>query len=280
MNKTSRIFSLFSSGFTTDNYYKSMNQALKNLNNEYTMLHYPYYHNDTDSFLDAQKNLTDYCISRINTIKGKNVLEIGCGNGVHTIYLKEKYSPAYITGIDLNQANIRIAREETKRQNINNIEFQIDDAQKLSTIESSSLDCIINIESAFHYPDKASFLKEIYRILKPGGTFLIADILTSPYKSTSFRKFWKKKMHYHHWSKQTYESELQKASLQINSLSDITERVIRGFENYRYWLRSMEKGSFLKNQILKLFYSINVELNMYLLRSRRQYCVISGQKPF
>ncbi len=280
MNKSSKVFSLLSSGFTTDQYYKSMNQALKHLNEEYTMLHYPYHQKNTDSFLDAQKNLTDFCLSRLDSIKGKQVLEIGCGNGVHTIYILDKFSPAAITGVDLNPANIQIAKEESIKQNIKNINFDIDDAQKLSTIGSNSLDFIINIESAFHYPDKASFLKEVFRVLKPGGTFLIADILTFPYKSNSLRRFWKKKMHFHHWSKQTYESELQKADLHIKSLFDITENVIRGFQNYRYWLKTMQKRSFLKNQILKIFYTINIELNMYLLRTRRQYCVIVGQKPF
>ena len=280
MNKFSKIIFLLKSGFSTDKYYKSMNQALKRLNEEYTMLHYPYYRKDNDSFLDAQMNLTDFCISRLTPMKGKKVLEIGCGNGVQAKYILNKYSPASMTAIDLNSTNIEIASTEAKKRGIKDIKFQIDDAQKLSTIENKSMDFILSIESAFHYPDKTSFLKEIHRVLKPGGSFLIADILTIPRKNTTLRKFWKKKMHFHHWSRHNYENELFKARLHINSLSDITKKVIHGFENYRYWLKTMKKKNFLDDFFIKLFLSIHVEINMYLLRSRRQYCVIVGVKPY
>lgn len=255
-----------------------MNQALMRLNEEYTMLHYPYYRKDNDSFYEAQKNLTDFCMSQLSSIKGKQVLEIGCGNGVQANYILEKYSPAYMTAIDLNSLNIEIANMEAEKHGLKDIKFQIDDAQNLTTIEDESMDCIINIESAFHYPDKASFFREINRVLKPGGSFLIADILTKPRKNTGFRKFWKKKMHFNHWSRHTYENELTKASLHISSLLDITTKVNQGFQNYRYWLKTMKKKSFFDAIFLKLYYSIHVEINMYLLRKRRQYCVIVGQK--
>ncbi len=257
-----------------------MNQALKRLDEEYTMLHYPYYQKDKDSFLDAQTNLTDFCISMLTPMKGKKVLEIGCGNGVQAKYIHRKFSPASMTAIDLNSTNIEIARSEAKKLGVKDIIFQIDDAQKLSTIETRSMDFILSIESAFHYPDKSAFLREIYRVLKPGGSFLIADILTIPRKNTSLRKFWKKKMHFHHWSRHKYENELFKAMLHIKSLSDITKKVIHGFENYKYWLKTMKKKNFLDDFFIIIFLSIHVEINMYLLRKRRQYCVIVGEKPY
>lgn len=275
-----RVISHIKSGFSTDQYYKSMNRALMRLNDEYTMLHYPYYRKDNDSFYDAQRNLTDFCMSQLSSIKGKQVLEIGCGNGVQANYILEKYSPAFMTAIDLNSLNIEIARKEAEKTGSNDIKFHVDDAQKLSTIENRSMDCIINIESAFHYPDKASFFREINRVLKPGGSFLIADILTKPRKNGGFRKFWKKKMHFNHWSRHTYEDELCKADLHIESLSDITTKVNQGFQNYRHWLKTMKKKNFIESLFLKIYYSIHVEINMHLLRSRRQYCVIVGNKPF
>ncbi|MCD4770057.1 MAG: class I SAM-dependent methyltransferase [Bacteroidales bacterium] len=280
MNILSRVISHIKSGFSTDQYYRSMNRALMRLNDEYTMLHYPYFRKNNDSFYDAQKNLTDYCLAQLSSIKGKQVLEIGCGNGVQANYILENYSPAFMTAIDLNSFNIEIANKEAEKLGLKDIKFQVDDAQKLSTIENDSMDFIINIESAFHYPDKASFFREISRVLKPGGSFLISDILTKPRKNSGFRKFWKKKMHFNHWSRHTYENELTNASLHISSLSDITTRVNKGFQNYRHWLKTMKKKSFFDAIFLKLYYSIHVEINMYLLRTRRQYLVIAGKKPF
>lgn len=273
-----KVLSHIKSAVSTDNYYKSMNDALARLNDEYTMLHYPFHVNEGESFFDAQKNLTDHCMSLLPPVEGKNILEIGCGNGIQAHYILEKYSPRSLTAVDLNSSNIEIARVQCRQNGGGNIRFHIDDAQDLSTIESNSMDYIINIESAFHYPDKPAFFREIARVLKPAGTYLIADILTTPRKRTILGKYWKTRMNLNHWSKDSYEEELPKASLQIHSFSDITGEVIQSFSNYRSWLKTMKKNHFISDSFLKLYYTINVRLNIRLLRHRRQYCIIVGSK--
>jgi ubiquinone/menaquinone biosynthesis C-methylase UbiE len=273
------IFTLLKTGFTTDNYYKSMNQALMRLNDEYTMLHYPYYLKEGESFVAAQKNLTDYCLSQLPSLEGKQVLEVGCGNGLQAIYVMQNYSPAFITAIDLNASNIEIARSEAEKSGLKNIEFKVGDAQNLVEIKDHSIDLVINIESAFHYPDKPAFLKEISRVLRPKGHFVIADILTAPVRNNPLRRLWNRKMHYNNWSQQSYETGLAVANLPVISFTDITDKVIEGFQQYRYWMKTMEKGHYIEDLLLKLFYTINARLNIRLLRKRQLYAVFAGQKP-
>ncbi|MFO7935527.1 MAG: class I SAM-dependent methyltransferase [Bacteroidales bacterium] len=255
-----------------------MNQALSRLNDEYTMLHYPYFLNEGESFHTSQKNLTDYCISRLPSLEGKHVLEVGCGNGLQAIYMMNKYSPASITAIDLNASNIAIAKGEAAGSGLKNIEFKVGDAQNLVEIKDHSIDYVINIESAFHYPDKPAFIKEISRVLKPGGYFLIADILTIPVNRNALKKFWKRRMHFNHWTKRNYEIELSRTNLHLESFSDITDQTIQGFRGYRDWMRNMKRKAFLGDLFLKLFYIINVRLTIMLLRKRRLYAVFSGRK--
>jgi cyclopropane fatty-acyl-phospholipid synthase-like methyltransferase len=159
MNFIRKIFQLVGTGFTNGQYYESMNLALKRLNNEYTMLHYPLYVNDNDTFIQAQQNLTDYCISLLKTLKNKEVLEIGCGNGVQALYINANYEPMSITGIDLNASNIAIANEEKERTKTENVRFLVDDAQNLTKIASNSVDVILNIRAHFIIPIKQHFLK-------------------------------------------------------------------------------------------------------------------------
>lgn len=279
MNLITRVFTMIRSGLSTDHYYEVMNHALKRVNNDdYTMLHYPLYINKSDTFLQAQENLTDHCISRLDSLENKTILEIGCGNGVQTKYILNKFNPKSITGIDLNKENIRIANQEKDRRGMKNINFFVDDAQQLSKFKENSIDVIINIESAFHYPDKPLFLKQLFRVLKPGGHFLIADILTTHKKKKWLKKSWKKKMVFHHWDLKKYEIELAKAKLKTTRFEDITQGVADGFRNYRMWLKDMKKGGFFENQFYKLFYIINARINIYLLRTKRQYCIFSGTK--
>lgn len=279
MNVFRSFISHLRSGSSSRNYYSSMNNALLRLNNLYTMLHYPMYQTDEESFIEAQTNLTDYCMSLLPEVKGKVMLEVGCGNGVQARYIHTRYSPAYFKGIDLNDGNIEIARQEAEIHNIERLDFCVDDAHVLATVEDNSVDFLINIESAFHYPEKPAFFQQIYRVLKPGGSFVIADILTTRINGNRLKDYWKTKMSYHHWPLESYKKELPEANFQALRFSDITQDVIRGFSCYRRWLKDMKKRHVVEDMILKLYYTIHVRLNIYLLRTRRQYCVIVGQKP-
>ena len=281
MNLWKQSLELVKTGTSVNHYYRNMNMALRRLNEEFTMLHFPMEGDDTSSFIQSQKNLTDFCVSLIDSLQDKHALEIGCGNGVQAMYINSRYKPASMTGIDLDPENIKIAKNEMRIREIENMRFFVDDAQKLEEIETDSMDVVINIESAFHYPDKVAFLNQIGRVLKPGGTFVIADLLTTvKKKGIGIRKLWKRNMMIHHWKKNRYEAELDFSLLDMVRSIDITKEVIRGFNNYRGWIREMKKSGFIRDLLFRIFYIINIQWILYCLRRRREYFVFVGTKPF
>jgi ubiquinone/menaquinone biosynthesis C-methylase UbiE len=279
MNFIKKILKLSGTGFTHGQYYESMNLALKRLNNGYTMLHYPYYIKDSDSFMQAQTNLTDYCISLVAPLDNKDVLEIGCGNGVQALYIYRNFKPRSIIGIDLNEANITIANSEKTTLDGDNVKFIVDDAQNLSQIPSDSVDLLLNIESAFHYPDKAAFISEVHRVLKPGGQFLIADLLTIREKREGIMKLWGKPMVHHFWHKNRYMQEFEKSELVLKYSEDISTQVRKGWSIYKNWIPGIKMKNFFMNVAFRIFYVINAKLNIYFLRYRQQYFIFVGYKP-
>ncbi|MBN1118754.1 MAG: methyltransferase domain-containing protein [Bacteroidales bacterium] len=268
---------LVKAGTSTKNYYRTMNSALKSLNGEYRMLHYPMFKNYDDDFIKAQENLTDYCISKLPDLKDKKVLEVGCGNGVQALYIHTVFTPGKTIGIDLNSDNIEIANNLKSKLPTNNIEFLVDNAQSLANIESNSVDCLVNIESAFHYPDKQEFLKQVQRVLKPGGHFVIADILRKNSKTVA-TKSWKNKMQFHHWSKEEYDKAFSNVDLKLEEEDDITDSVIKGYKNVSSFWAGKEGLNFISKSLLFVFFKINVIMNVRLLRKKRQYMVFSGTK--
>lgn len=268
---------LVQSGSSTNRYYEAMNHALHNLKDEYTMLHYPLYASQEEDFLTAQKNLTCRCLAHVEPLEGKTVLEVGCGNGVQAKFIAESYTPKFITGIDLSRANIRIANREKRRRGTDKAFFLVDDAQKMKKIDDHYFDIVINIESAFHYPDKQSFLNEVKRVLAPGGRFVIADILTESKKLNAKKGTWKRNMVLHHWSLEDYLEGFRNAGLEVKAVENITEGVIMGFLNYKSYIKQMKKKGLLQFSLLKLFYRVNVALNTYYLRNGKQYYIFSGE---
>ncbi|MGA1977440.1 MAG: class I SAM-dependent methyltransferase [Bacteroidales bacterium] len=104
-------------------------------------------------------------------IKGKNILEVGCGRGGGISYINRYLSPDLLTGVDLSKKAINFCN---KKYSSERIKFLQANAQKLN-FQNDSFDVVINVESSHRYSQIDIFLDEVYRVLKPDGFFLFAD---------------------------------------------------------------------------------------------------------
>jgi SAM-dependent methyltransferase len=105
-------------------------------------------------------------------LRGKAVLEVGCGRGGGASFIARYLAPASMTGIDLSE---RAAKYCRRRHRHPNLRFIQGDAQDLP-VENASYDVVLNVESSHCYPDFDRFLAEVRRALRPAGRFLFADI--------------------------------------------------------------------------------------------------------
>ena len=104
-------------------------------------------------------------------IKGKDILEVGCGRGGGLSYINRYLSPHSATGVDLNKKAIEFCKTYYSNKGI---KFLQANAQSLN-FQDNIFDVVINIESSHRYSQMDIFLDEVYRVLKPGGFFLFAD---------------------------------------------------------------------------------------------------------
>ena len=102
---------------------------------------------------------------------GKDVLEVSCGHGGGASYLARTLQPARYLGLDLNSTGIRFC---TERHLVPQLSFLQGDAEKL-TFAAETFDAVVNVEASHCYPDFPAFLREVARVLRPGGYFLYAD---------------------------------------------------------------------------------------------------------
>ena len=137
--------------FSIDAYYKSIQRAFISLFGTAQMLHYPLYEKEDQTLLQGQQYFTTYCMDKLGSLEGKSVTDIGCGNGIQSLFIYEKYQPKYLTGIELNGQNIEIARAAIPTDHSTCIQFIQDNAETLEHLEDHSADVVICIESAFHY---------------------------------------------------------------------------------------------------------------------------------
>jgi 2-polyprenyl-3-methyl-5-hydroxy-6-metoxy-1,4-benzoquinol methylase len=110
------------------------------------------------------------------SLKGKHVLEIGCGRGGGSSYIASYLKPKTITAIDLADNAIEFCQQ---RHPLKHLNFLPGDAEDLQ-FKDHLYDAVINVESSHCYPLIDQFFSEVYRVLKPGGHFLYTDYRHSP----------------------------------------------------------------------------------------------------
>jgi ubiquinone/menaquinone biosynthesis C-methylase UbiE len=101
----------------------------------------------------------------------KRALDIGCGAGREAIFLAE--AGYEVIGVDISEEGIRIAKERSHEKGLP-IDWRVGDALDIP-VDSNSID-FANDRGCFHIiceEDRERYAKEIYRVLKPGGTFLL-----------------------------------------------------------------------------------------------------------
>lgn len=139
-------------------------------------MHHGYYGPDGNIKKDprkAQIDLIEELLNWAGVQRAENILDVGCGIGGSSLYLAQKYSATAI-GITLSPVQAGRAKERAREAGLSaKADFQVADALNMPFADNS-FDFVWSLESGEHLPDKVKFLQECYRVLKPGGTFLMA----------------------------------------------------------------------------------------------------------
>jgi tocopherol O-methyltransferase len=139
-------------------------------------MHHGYYGRIGNYKIDrrqAQIDLIEEVLTWGGAKSPKQVLDVGCGIGGATLYLAQKYQ-AQAVGITLSPVQTNRAKERSRLLGLESqTDFLVADALAMPFADDS-FDLVWSLESGEHMPDKEKFLKECYRVLKPGGLFLMA----------------------------------------------------------------------------------------------------------
>jgi len=130
----------------------------------------------------------------------KKILEIGCGNGTGTTLINEIFQPSEFVATEYDESLVEVARQNNKGSKVT---IESGDATKLRFADNE-FDAVIGLSVIHHIPTWEACLDEMYRIIKPGGLFIIKELSIETFE-TFFGKISRR------FVKHPYDDMLKKA---------------------------------------------------------------------
>lgn len=132
-----------------------------------------------DAWSEQTKNLLD---DNIKSQSGDSIIDMGAGVGILSEYMASK--GASVTALDYSKDRLQQSIDKIRRLDINlKINYIVADMRK-TELPDKSFDKALFFDSLHHVEDTENAIKEVYRILKPGGIL----VLHEPNKRNPFRK--------------------------------------------------------------------------------------------
>ncbi len=166
--------------------------------------------------------------SHSDTFAGLDVLEIGSGRGGGAAYIASSLTPKTMIALDFSSSATELARTRHQRDGMPN--YVQGDAENLR-FEAASFDVVLNVESAHCYGSMARFLKEVHRVLRPGGELLFADFASR-----------------RNGALERMQGALSGGALRLIKVEDITANVVRALA-----LDEVRKGELIERSVTGLF---------------------------
>ncbi|MEI2579472.1 class I SAM-dependent methyltransferase [Scytonema sp. PRP1] len=225
-----------------------------------------YWRSDTQNQQEASFNLMEKLLEAIPDKQG-NILDVGCGLGATTSYLLKYYLPADVVGINISPK--QIARSAV---NAPDCKIICMDAVQME-FEDDTFNNIICVEAAFYFNTREKFLKEAWRVLKPGGKLILSDLVFNTTKYFGDLVVPQNIVQ----DIEEYKGLYQQAEFQQIEVLEATEEC---WNTHSRDLKSWIEKEFEAGEIDEETYKVNVAaIDDLLISSSLNYLLVSAKKP-
>jgi len=122
-----------------------------------------------------QVEMREAYLSMLGDLAGQRVLDVGCGTGVATREIARRVGQgSLVVGVDPTPVFIEIAERLRQDEMLDSLRFEIGDGRSLAFPDGSFV-VALAITVLSHLPEREQVLRELARVLRPGGRLLVVD---------------------------------------------------------------------------------------------------------
>lgn len=121
-------------------------------------------------------------------VQGQRVLEIGCGRGVGTEIIFERFGARIVDAFDLDPDMIDQARRRLSNYSSDRLRLFVGDAAAINA-PNASYDAVFDFGIVHHVPDWQQAIREVVRVLRPGGRFFFEEVTKQALDRWFYRTF-------------------------------------------------------------------------------------------
>ncbi|MBY0290177.1 MAG: class I SAM-dependent methyltransferase [Mycobacteriaceae bacterium] len=194
------------------------------------------YWKEARTYPDACVAMVELLGTRGGLRPGDEVLDVGVGFAEQDFVLLERFKPSRIAGLDITPVHVDKGRERVAKRGLEQqIDIRLGSATAIE-FPDASFDSVLALECAFHFDTRDQFMDQAFRVLKPGGSLAIADMLPCPgKKSTRATAFARKYGHIPEanvYDREEYSRRLSAAGFDDVVVESIRQDVFPGMANY------------------------------------------------
>jgi ubiquinone/menaquinone biosynthesis C-methylase UbiE len=128
--------------------------------------------------------MTDWALEQVNVPKNAAILDVGCGGGRTVRRLAELAPEGNVVGLDYSAASVAVSRK-TNAAGIAAGRVKIEQGSVAALpFPDDTFDIVTAVETHYYWPDLPANVREVWRVVKPGGTFVL---IAETYRGGPFR---------------------------------------------------------------------------------------------